>query len=102
MNTPIMLLVILGHFVGDYLLQNNWMAFGKGLPGKKGHGICAVHTLIYTAAVCILSGQVWNPWMWLMVALSHYPIDRWGLAMVWLRFIRGRRLISRRIQQYAL
>lgn len=34
---------ILAHFIGDFLLQNDWMAVGK----KKNSFICTVHVTLY-------------------------------------------------------
>ena len=33
---------ILGHFVGDYTFQNQWMAVGKSQPGMIGHISCGI------------------------------------------------------------
>lgn len=78
--------LLLGHLVGDYLLQNNWMAGNKTsrwLP-------CYTHCLIYTLAVCFFTG--FNLWWALIVFVSHFPIDRWSLADKWGQLIRGRSL----------
>jgi len=80
--------ILLGHMVGDYLLQNNWMAMNKGGSTLK----CAVHCLIYTWAVDIFTYPFFHhDWRWLaLVFLSYFPIDRWSLADKWLRHIGGR------------
>lgn len=69
----------LGHFVGDYLLQNQWMAIGKSQKGWHGHLTCTVHVLLYTAAVAALTG-VLSPLVLLSIAVPHWIIDRWSLA----------------------
>jgi len=76
---------ILGHFVGDYLFQNQWMAIGKSQPGRLGHVACTVHVLLYTFAVALLTG--WHPLFLLVVAVPHWIIDRWSLAtyILWLK-----------------
>lgn len=85
----LLLMAILGHFIGDYLLQNKWMALGKGQNTLEGYAICFLHTCIYTGVVCAFTGQF--GWVfWLMVFLSHYPIDKWSLGQVWLDLIKGR------------
>lgn len=48
-------LAIVGHLVGDYLLQNDWMALNK----KSSSLHCAVHCAIWTACVCLAAG--WMP-----------------------------------------
>src|SRR5579863_428502 len=76
---------ILGHFVGDYIFQNQWMAIGKSQPGKHGHIACTVHVLLYTLAVALFTG--WHPLFLLVVAVPHWIIDRWSLAtyILWLK-----------------
>jgi len=76
--------VLLGHLVGDYVFQNNWMALAKNRNTFR----CVVHCLIYTLAVCVLTS--WHPAWVAVVFLSHFPVDRWTLADKWLRLIRGR------------
>jgi len=81
--------IILGHLIGDYLLQNKWMAINKGASHFK----CAVHCLLYTLAVCAATYSDLHSWTWAgVVFLSHYPIDRWSLAGGWLSLIGGRSL----------
>lgn len=79
--------LLLGHLVGDYLLQNNWMAMNKSGSTFK----CLIHCLIYTVAVCLIC---WIPdWRWFVIVfLSHYFIDRYSLADKWLKLIKGRSL----------
>lgn len=79
--------LVLGHFVGDYLLQNNWIALNKSKKWLP----CLTHILIYTLAICVAT-WAFNPWWILVVVLSHLPIDRWSLAEKWLKFTKGRTL----------
>ena len=44
---------------------------------------------IYTTCVCLLWRSA-NPLVWLAVYLPHWLIDRYSLASLWLRTIRGR------------
>lgn len=67
---------IIGHLVGDYLLQNDWMALQK----KQSSFRCAVHCAIWTAAVCFFGrvGQ-FTVNLWLVVAIlfvTHFIQDR--------------------------
>jgi len=79
----------LGHLVGDYLLQNVWMAKTKTQKTKAGLAAAIIHCLLYTLAVGLIC---WNftPLFIALVFASHYPIDRWSLGTKWLRLIRGR------------
>jgi hypothetical protein len=82
--------LILGHLIGDYLLQNKWMAMNKHHSSFK----CAVHCLLYTLAVVVTTAPVashtnliyWGGFIF----LTHYPIDRYSLADKWLKLINGR------------
>lgn len=72
--------LFVGHMVGDYLLQNDWMARNKAVSSF----VCAVHVLMYGAAMngCnLLSG---NPSFdvaeMLLIVVPHYIIDRFRLA----------------------
>jgi hypothetical protein len=78
---------VLGHFVGDYTFQNQWMAIGKSKPGMKGTLACTVHVLLYTLAVALFTG--WHPLFLLVVAVPHWVIDRWSLAGYILKFKNG-------------
>lgn len=79
--------LVLGHLIGDYLLQPLWMAVGK----SRSSWICALHCLIYTGAVGLMTCSSGSSLWWLVfIFASHYPIDRWNLAEHWLRLIQGR------------
>jgi hypothetical protein len=79
---------MLGHFVGDYLFQNQWMAIGKSHPGKRGHIACTVHVLLYTLAIALFTGTRSLPFL-LAIAIPHWIIDRWSLATYILKFKNG-------------
>ncbi len=81
---------IIGHMVGDYILQNDWMATNKSrLDTADGWIVCAIHAAIWTLCVeffgCL--GQFPNtphPLEWMISGLwlfgTHYLIDRYRLA----------------------
>jgi len=85
--------IVLGHLVGDYMLQSKNMALLKSQPGWRGIKWCTIHCLIYTASVCLFL-WTYNPLIVLLVFLSHWPFDRWSLASKWLKLIRGRDFIQ--------
>jgi hypothetical protein len=64
------------HLVGDYLLQNDWMALNKKKPGLKGFVACLVHCLIYSLPFLLIS----TPRQWVIIFVSHFIIDRWGFV----------------------
>lgn len=77
---------IVGHLVGDFLLQNDWMA-----QNKKKHSLpCVVHVTLYTLAVMLLSGWAWHPaWPWLALSvwIPHFAIDRSQFVTWYMRTI---------------
>ena|ERR1700687_3631720 len=83
--------LLLGHLVGDYILQNDWMAKNKTGPGCLGHTACTYHCLFYTVAVALLT-TTWMPWWGLLACFAvHWPIDRFRLAGWWMRNVSGQR-----------
>jgi len=83
--------IVLGHFVGDYLLQTERMAKVKTVKFKQGILACVIHCIIYTLSICVLSWH-FSPMFMSLVFLSHYPIDRWSLGEKWLKLIKGRNI----------
>lgn len=92
--------LFIGHLVGDYFLQNDWMATKKSEKTRKGMVACDVHCFLYSCSVTaavVLGG--WRvtvvPELQFMLSIvvamliayiTHYPIDRVGLAGKWMQF----------------
>jgi hypothetical protein len=86
MNGTSLLLAIIGHLVGDYLLQNDWMAMNK----KKHWLPCFVHCWLWTFSVCAFTG-----WMWVSgikglaifaaLFVPHFIQDRTQVIGWWMR-----------------
>lgn len=74
-----MISALVGHLVGDYLLQNDWMAQNK----KASTLHCLVHCLIWTACVCLFAG--WYQW-WVITILfgTHFIQDRTQIIRQWM------------------
>lgn len=107
MLEQIMFWAILGHFIGDYLMQSKKVALNKSAPGFRGAMTCCWHCLFYTCAVFLVVdlglGRPTSPEFGLIIPvvfISHYPIDRWSLADKWLKWIKGRRLNDPAFQGY--
>ncbi|MCX6795497.1 MAG: DUF3307 domain-containing protein [Candidatus Falkowbacteria bacterium] len=81
--------ILIGHLIGDYLLQSKKMAIMKTVPELSGYIWCILHSVIYTIAICIFVFPA-NPLIILFIFLSHFPVDRWSLAAKWLKLIKGR------------
>ena len=70
-----MISALVGHLVGDYLLQNDWMALGK----KQSSFRCAVHCLIWTCCVTgaqYAAGEPWPLWAAAVLFITHFIQDR--------------------------
>lgn len=77
--------LLVGHLLGDYILQDDWMARHKTSVSF----ICFLHCLLYTWAVWACSFW-WMPLWGLAVCLAvHFPIDRWCLAKKWMDNVSG-------------
>ncbi len=84
--------LLLGHLIGDWLLQNDWMARGKktsffALPGLT-------HFLTYTISVVAMLwlaiGDTLSPphyiLAFLLLFVSHWIIDGTDVVGIWMRF----------------
>ncbi len=91
--------LVLGHFIGDWLLQNDWMAIGKKRHFFALAGL--VHYLLYTATILLVLHWVHDPRLpiailspfvikvlMVLVALfiffSHWLIDGTNLVAAWM------------------
>lgn len=61
--------LIVAHCVGDYVIQNDWMAQGK----KKSSLICAIHSLLYTLPFIFCS---FNWYQLFLIFGQHHLQDR--------------------------
>lgn len=64
--------LLVGHLIGDYLLQNDWMS-----SNKKKHTIhCAIHCIFYTFAIYAVSLGTLPVWAISVVFVNHFIQDR--------------------------
>lgn len=77
-----MIEAIIGHLVGDYLVQNQWMAVGK----KKSSFICAIHCLVWTFMVCIFSGTI-GVLGSIILFVTHFAQDRTNIISHYMTFV---------------
>lgn len=68
---------LLLHFVGDYLFQSHWMATEK----TKRFLPAFTHASIYSLPFLLIAKGIW----WFGLYISHYLIDRYRLAIYWIR-----------------
>ncbi|MFD2171208.1 DUF3307 domain-containing protein [Tumebacillus lipolyticus] len=70
---------LVGHLIGDYLLQNDWMVHHKKEKTLKGELACNLHCAIWTFCVLLCTG--WWDWTHaILVFGSHYLLDRTGFV----------------------
>jgi hypothetical protein len=85
--------LLMGHLVGDWLLQSNWMAMGKknGLVTLAGMVHFATYTAVTTGALW-LSGVTENkPAFYLILSaiiifVSHWLLDTTDIVKLWMHF----------------
>ena len=63
----------MAHLVGDYLLQNDWMANGK----KNSTWICLIHVLFYCVPFVLFGIP---PLAVALIGLEHFAQDRTGFV----------------------
>ena len=80
--------LLLGHLVGDYLLQNEAQAMNKSKNTLKGWYYATIHCLLYTLAVCLFTWKFKLIWI-IAVFFSHFFIDKFALAEKYMHFIKG-------------
>lgn len=81
--------IIIGHLVGDYLLQSKKMAIAKSDKTLNGWLWCLTHCVIYTLCICLFTATT-EPIKIILIFMSHFPVDHWSLAVKWLKIIKGR------------
>ena len=66
--------LLLGHLVGDYILQNDYMALNK----KKNWTACLIHCFIYTFTICLaLNGHFKISFLLIvLIFMSHIVLDK--------------------------
>ena len=86
--------LMMGHFVGDWLLQNDWMAKGKKrrLFNLAGLAHLAAYTTTVVGAFWFSGVRDRQPAFYLalgaIVLVSHWLIDATRLVERWMRFYR--------------
>ena len=86
---PTLTLALIGHLVGDYLAQNDWMALNK----KKRTWPCLVHCTLWTLAVCAFAGW-WNPVAVAILFTTHFIQDRTQIINWWMGLIGQKQFAS--------
>lgn len=74
------------HLLGDYLIQNDWMAANKKVPTWTGFITCFVHCATYSLPFLLILD--WTAVFW--VFLTHFLIDRWRFIDWFIALKNGR------------
>jgi hypothetical protein len=81
-------LAFLGHLVGDYLFQTDWMA-----DNKKSQVLpCLIHSMIWAGCVVLFAGWGWIPFA-ILFAL-HFIQDHTYIVRKWMHLIGQDRFAS--------
>lgn len=62
--------ILMGHFLGDYVLQNDWMGINK----SKSWLICSLHCVIYSLSIALLTWTL--DWRLFVVFFQHLIFDK--------------------------
>ena len=70
---------LIEHFIGDYLFQTHWMATEK----TKKNFPAFIHAYVYSILFMFLVDFEF----WLIIFITHFFIDRYRLAVYWIKII---------------
>lgn len=88
MSTDSLVLAIIGHLVGDYLLQNDWMAIEK----KRNPMVATLHSVVWSMSVMMFSGwgeiQEWHGLVvFSCLVTPHFVQDHTMIVHWWMKLI---------------
>jgi hypothetical protein len=78
------------HLLGDYIIQNDWMAINKKIPNTKGLLACFIHCFTYAVPFLFILG--WTAVFWIF--FTHFLIDRWKLVDWFIALKNGNKQIN--------
>lgn len=73
------------HLLGDYIIQNDWMATNKKKATWEGFFACLIHCVTYSIPFLFILD--WTAV--LLVFATHFIIDRWHLVDWFIAFKNG-------------
>jgi len=80
---------ILGHLVGDYLFQNDWLAINK----KTNSWVCLLHCLIWTICVCLFA-QIGSWVAFVVLLVSHFLQDRTSIVSFYMKTVGQKQFLT--------
>lgn len=79
------MLQLIFHLIGDYFIQNDWMALNKKKRSWMGELACQIHCITYSLPFLFITG----PYAVLAIYLSHYLFDRTNIVTWYLAVKNG-------------
>ncbi|MGG0642962.1 DUF3307 domain-containing protein [Sporosarcina gallistercoris] len=80
--------LIVGHLIGDYLLQTSWMAAGKATKWAPLFAHCFVYTSVVSGAFLMDSGMI-PIIVVISFFVSHVILDRRCFVAWWAKTVMG-------------
>lgn len=78
--------LLFGHFIGDFLFQTRNMASNKYVSGWRGFSWCTIHILVYTLTMTLFT-NIYSPIFIIGISIPHWIIDRYSLGYQWMKLI---------------
>jgi hypothetical protein len=76
---------LIAHLIGDFALQNDWMAENKGKFTIAGWLSCFIHCAVYSLTFLLITFDIQKL---LLVFLSHFLIDKFRLAFHYCEIVK--------------
>lgn len=80
--------LLIGHLLGDYVFQSDWMANNKKKKGIDGFLVCSIHCLIWSLFVYLSAFSNHSLFIVIVLFISHFIIDRTNMIKIYLNFFR--------------
>lgn len=71
----------IAHFIGDFILQNEWMAVNK----KRNSFACLVHVIAYLMPFLFCQLEWWQI---ALIGIQHFAQDRTGFILWWVQTLK--------------
>lgn len=107
MNIGMLVYILFCHIIGDYFLQNSWMAYNKHRFTPKGFCAATVHCLVYTMAFFVIlfydhkfsDLTIGHLYFICIIFFSHFVIDKFPLVYWFVTKILRRKLVNATLQE---
>lgn len=86
--------LIIAHLIGDYIIQNDWMARGK----KRSSFICLIHVTTYLIPFLFTDLLYWQI---ILIGIEHFLQDRTNIVY-WTMKIKGSELFAKELAPWSI